>query len=195
MLAIERFVSLASLALVNATLLQRVYEMASTDGLTGAANRRTFDERLRLECDRAARYGTPVTLVMVDVDHFKKVNDTHGHAAGDEVLRQVVGLTRALCRPDDLVARYGGEEFALLLPGTGEEEARALGERVRRAIGEHRGAVPVTVSLGLATWQDRVDSPAALVATADAALYHSKLTGRDRLTVGPVLSSFSGSAA
>ncbi|HKS99862.1 MAG TPA: sensor domain-containing diguanylate cyclase [Rugosimonospora sp.] len=191
---IERFASHASLALLNAALLRQVYELASTDGLTGAANRRTFDERLELECGRA-QDGASLTLLMLDVDHFKQVNDKHGHAAGDEVLRQVVGHIRRTCRARDLVARYGGEEFAILLPDTGPDAARQLGERIRLAIADARDAVPVTVSLGMATWEPPVRGPQELVEVADQALYHSKLTGRNRLTIGPVVSSSAGSAA
>jgi len=184
---IEQFTSLASLALVNAALLQQVYAQASTDGLTGAANRRTFDERLRAEWQRATGQHAPLTLVLLDIDHFKGVNDRYGHATGDEVLRQVVGLAQAVCRPTDLVARYGGEEFAILLPDTGLDEALALAERVRVEVAKQAAPVPVTVSLGLATLPHPPVRPEELVSVADQALYHSKLTGRNRVTAGPVV--------
>ena len=178
---VERFAAHASLALANANLLQKVVESAATDGLTGAANRRAFDERLRHECELATSRGTPVSLVLMDIDHFKKINDTHGHQTGDEVLRQVVKRTRSRVRPDDLTARYGGEEFALLLPATSIDEACELAERVRQEVAAHPVPVPATVSLGVASWHDGMESPDALVAAADQALYRAKQTGRDRV--------------
>ena len=178
---IERFAAHAALALANANLLQKVVESAATDGLTGAANRRSFDERLRAECDLAARRGTTVSLVLMDIDHFKSINDRFGHQTGDEVLRQVVERTRSRVRPDDLTARYGGEEFAILLPGTGTDDACELAERVRQEVAAHAEPVPATVSVGVATWQPGIDSPDALVAAADKALYQAKQTGRDRV--------------
>jgi diguanylate cyclase (GGDEF)-like protein len=192
---IERCVALASLALVNAALLQKVSELAATDGLTGAGNRRAFDERLAAECERAGRHGTKLALIMLDVDRFKAVNDSFGHATGDEVLRRVIDLVGALCRSGDLVARYGGEEFAILLPDTGPVEARAFAERVRAAVAGNTDPVPVTISLGVGSWHETVATPADLVGAADRALYRAKADGRNRVVTAPAVGSRAGNAA
>jgi diguanylate cyclase (GGDEF)-like protein/PAS domain S-box-containing protein len=166
---------------------------AASDGLTGLANRRHFDERLRDEWTRAKRDGMPLSLLMIDVDHFKKFNDQYGHQAGDACLRSLAQvLAREAWRPTDLAARYGGEEFALLLPGTDAEGCELVGKRVRGALQElgipHAVNPPsnlVTVSLGGAT--DLAGGIAAdcasLVEAADRALYAAKDGGRDRLVL------------
>ena len=166
--------------------------LSSRDGLTGAANRRKFDETLNLEWARASRNRSPVSLLMLDIDHFKTLNDTHGHPCGDECLVRVVGAIRSIpFRKTDLIARYGGEEFAILLPGTNREEALVLAERVRTAVEEL--AIPnagsparpqiVTVSVGVAVdWPSPLNSPAALVTSADHAMYESKTAGRNRVS-------------
>jgi diguanylate cyclase (GGDEF)-like protein len=135
-------------------------ELAATDALTGLANRRMLDQRLRLEWDRAQRSAEPLTLLMIDVDHFKAFNDRHGHHGGDEALRnvaQVIGNN--IRRPADLAARYGGEEFAVVLPATDSRGAWLIAEHIRNGV-EHLPQVagaerPITVSIGMCTWDKR----------------------------------------
>jgi diguanylate cyclase (GGDEF)-like protein len=168
-------------------------ELAATDALTGLANRRILDERLRLEWDRAQRSTEPLTLLMIDVDHFKAFNDRHGHHGGDEALRnvaQVIGTN--IRRPADLAARYGGEEFAVVLPHTDANGAQVIAEHIRssvenlpRVAGDER---PITVSIGLSTWDKRSRlSLEALLLSADQALYEAKHTGRNRTVVAATL--------
>lgn len=173
---------------------EALQEAAYTDSLTGAANRRCFDEVAPRELDRAARLHDAVSLIVVDADHFKLVNDTHGHPAGDAVLAALARVLRQAARQVDLVARLGGEEFALLLPGTDLGGARAAAERVRLAVEQltirYAGTVlRVTVSAGVAEWApdetgcgEGIDR---LLARADAALYDAKRHGRNRVVVAP----------
>ncbi len=180
---LERFASHAALVIRNAMLLEKIRRMAATDGLTGIANRRTFEETLDREISRAERTDRPVTLVMLDVDLFKQLNDGHGHQVGDAVLRALgVGLRENL-RPFDTAARYGGEEFAVILPGCTVEESRVVGERIRRRATSSAPIPGVTLSAGTATFPDHARDGSELVRTADAALYESKRSGRDRLTI------------
>jgi diguanylate cyclase (GGDEF)-like protein len=159
---------------------------ASSDALTGLANRRTFDERLEEEIERAARLGTHLALVLVDVDDFKRVNDVHGHQAGDDVLRAISHALRAVTRELDLTARLGGEEFALLLPGTTLDNARTVAEHVRLAISQCSVSTAsgeelhVTASFGASEFPTcgTIDT---LIATADRALYEAKRDGKDRV--------------
>ena len=162
-------------------------ELAATDALTGLPNRRILDERLRLEWDRAQRSTEPMTLLMIDVDHFKAFNDRHGHHGGDEALRtvaQVIGSN--IRRPADLAARYGGEEFAVVLPHTDAKGAWVIAEHIRSSV-EHLPRVagserPITVSIGMSTWDKRSRmSLEALLLSADQALYEAKHTGRNRI--------------
>ena len=176
-------------ALLNRELAQQ----ANTDGLTGLANRRRFDEALAQEWRRAAREETPMSLLMVDVDRFKLYNDRHGHQGGDECLRAVASaMAQVARRPADLTARYGGEEFAVLLPGVDAQGAAALAGRVLAAVRasgiRHEDNAPsgvVTASIGVATALPSADPDAtglaALVAGADAALYEAKRGGRNRV--------------
>ena len=155
------------------------------DGLTGLPNRRAFDEELAREVPRATRAGAPLAVVVLDVDRFKAVNDLHGHAAGDAVLREVAARARAGVRAGDLAARIGGEEFALLLPGADLAGAHELAERLRAAIAtapfEAEGkTLEVTASLGCAALAAG-EPPEALLARADARLYEAKRTGRNRV--------------
>jgi diguanylate cyclase (GGDEF)-like protein len=171
----------------------RLERLAETDALTGLANRRRFDRRLHEEWQRAQRHGLPLALLLVDVDHFKRFNDTYGHPRGDECLRQIALVLESCSqRAGDLVARYGGEEFALLLPHSATDEARVVAERCLREV--HRCAIAhassptagvVTLSIGVAVaWPSRRrDDPAWLVAEADRALYAAKQGGRDRVAV------------
>ncbi|MGH8450418.1 diguanylate cyclase [Pseudomonas sp.] len=162
-------------------------ELAATDALTGVANRRTLDERLRLEWDRAQRTTEPLTLLMIDVDHFKAFNDRHGHHGGDEALRTVAQVIEDnIRRPADLAARYGGEEFAVVLPHTDAKGAWVIAEHIRSSV-EHLPRVagaeqPITVSIGMSTWEKRSRlSLEGLLLSADQALYEAKHTGRNRI--------------
>jgi diguanylate cyclase (GGDEF)-like protein/PAS domain S-box-containing protein len=175
-------------------LEEKLATLAIEDGLTGLANRRRFDERLLEEWGRAYRDGTSLSLLLIDVDHFKKFNDEYGHPAGDECLRSIAGvLTAEARRAPDLAARYGGEEFVMLLPNTDAAGCARIGNRIRSALGKlgmpHRQNLPsgqVTVSLGGAVCRpgaERSADPASLVEAADRALYAAKDGGRDRLVM------------
>lgn len=176
---------------VAAASLQRVYrelEHRSTrDGLTGALNRAAFTERLSADCASADRHERPLSLLMVDIDFFKRINDTHGHQAGDRILQDVVELMENTIRPGEVVARYGGEEFAVILPDTDEREAVATADRLRRAVERQLfdcGAaepITVTVSIGCACRQPDAMPSEDLIESADAALYQAKRTGRNRV--------------
>ncbi len=154
------------------------------DPLTGLYNRAHFGEQLEERLDFADRYGAPVSLIMVDVDHFKRVNDTYGHEAGDAVLRQVSAVIQEGVRSTDVCFRYGGEEIALLLPKASDAEARELAQRMRARIAEtvafHKGAaIPVTASFGVATYPETVRERDKLFPKADEALYRAKAEGRN----------------
>ncbi len=177
--------------------------IAKFDALTTLANRGTFDESLATEFARAKRTGAPLSLIMIDVDHFKKFNDSCGHLAGDDWLRQVGEAVKdAVRRPGDTAARYGGEEFALILPETHRRGALAVAERLRLAIAEldiphpsSPNAQYVTVSLGIATTGSLdLVRPESLVALADKALYRAKDNGRNRTEMGDVAPVKSGSS-
>ncbi len=163
--------------------------LATCDGLTGIANRRMFDETLQAEWNRAARGVKPVSLLMVDVDHFKSFNDCFGHPQGDECLKRVAEvMSHSVLRSGELVARYGGEEFAVILPDVGVEVAVKLGQRIRAAVEQLRipSANPdggdVTVSIGAATVSAFAQSsPGQLLGAADTALYQAKHQGRNRV--------------
>lgn len=179
---LERSASYAALALRNAWLLEQVQRLAATDGLTKIANRRTFEATLEREVARATRSAEHVSLVMVDIDHFKSLNDNHGHQAGDEVLRNVAAALAIECRDFDTPARYGGEEFAVVLPGCGPEEAMGIAERLRQAVSAAPSIVPITASAGVATFPGHAGDADTLVRAADDALYESKRAGRNRTT-------------
>jgi len=174
------------------TALER---LATLDGLTGIANRRSFDERLQHEWNRASRSHSPLSLIMADVDYFKRYNDSYGHQCGDECLKAVSAVFQRLAfRSSDLAARYGGEEFAVILPSTPEEGAREVAERIRAEVEvaalPHRDsevASWVTLSLGVATMIPGADGHSnALVSRADRALYQAKESGRNQVFVIPV---------
>jgi diguanylate cyclase (GGDEF)-like protein/PAS domain S-box-containing protein len=169
---------------------QELRRLATTDFLTGVANRRHFMERLELELERIRRFGRPAALLMVDLDHFKAVNDTHGHAVGDAVLRHFASLAQHRLRRIDLLGRLGGEEFAILLPGTERAGAREFAEAFRRQVEatpaqSDKGPIPFTVSIGIADI-DPIDAQAdALLARADDRLYAAKQKGRNRVEGDP----------
>jgi diguanylate cyclase (GGDEF)-like protein len=179
---VERFASHGALALRNAWLLEQVRAMASTDGLTGIANRHTFDETLTRELSRASRAGEDLSLVLMDIDHFKKLNDTFGHQTGDDVLRRVAATLKATARIYDTPARYGGEEFGVILPRTSPADAEMVANRLREAIAASGDDPAVTVSAGVATFPLDAADPAALIGASDEALYASKHNGRNQVT-------------
>jgi diguanylate cyclase (GGDEF)-like protein len=163
--------------------------LARVDGLTGLSNRRTFDTTLDEECRRAQRTNVPVSLLMIDIDHFKAFNDSFGHQAGDDCLKQVASVIGGeILRPGDLAARYGGEEFAVILPSTPLPGAEVVAERLLLAVEGLRVDHPsspygiVTLSIGTAgTAELDIANPAALIARADAALYRAKRDGRNQV--------------
>jgi diguanylate cyclase (GGDEF)-like protein/PAS domain S-box-containing protein len=172
--------------------VQQLEQMASKDGLTDLANRRIFDRRLDDAVRTAQTSATPLSLLLIDVDYFKAYNDTYGHPAGDEVLRQISGVLRSACRGEfDLVARYGGEEFAIILPATPEEVAHDVATRLATAvrmldiphIASTKGRV--TVSVGLASLSATTDDPQQLLKSCDEALYLAKGAGRDKVRAAP----------
>jgi diguanylate cyclase (GGDEF)-like protein len=179
---VAQFAAHAALALRNSWLLQQVQKLAETDGLTGLANRRTFQATLERELSRAARSGDPVTLLMVDIDHFKSLNDKYGHQTGDEVLKLVADVLASACRDFDTAARYGGEEFAVVLPACSSAESLVVAERLREAICEIETVTSITGSAGVATFPAHAGDPEALIKAADEALYESKRAGRNRVT-------------
>jgi two-component system cell cycle response regulator len=160
---------------------------ADRDYLTGLLNRRRFRTALGQEVERWRRYHTPCGLVIVDVDHLKRINDTYGHSAGDVVIRHVAGALQQLSRDNDTAARLGGEEFALLLAGANAEKASAAAERLRQTVAAEalEGIGRVTVSLGVASCPAHARSERDLYAASDAALYTAKREGRDRVSVAP----------
>ena len=165
----------------------KLYALAVTDGLTGLFVRRYFDLRMGEALAAARRYGRSFALMMFDIDHFKRFNDTHGHQTGDMVLKQFAKLLQKNTRDTDICCRYGGEEMTVILPETGIDEAAVLANklcmRIRRE--EFRGtgeeALSVTASIGVAAFTESYDSPEAMVAAADAALYEAKDLGRNRV--------------
>jgi two-component system, cell cycle response regulator len=169
-----------AVALRSAALLGEVEHLATRDGLTGLANRRLFEESLHREMARSYRRGAPLSLVVLDVDHFKDVNDTVGHQAGDAVLRQVGAALVANTKGSDLAARYGGDEFVVLLPECAGVDAWRVAERLRAAVAHDVTAVPVTVSAGIGEMPGNAGDGERLVAAADAALYSAKREGRNR---------------
>ncbi|HUQ08359.1 MAG TPA: diguanylate cyclase [Kofleriaceae bacterium] len=182
---LESLVLQVAAALENAHL----YEMAMVDGLTGLFVRRYFDARIEEEIEQSRRYGTPFAVVMMDIDDFKRLNDTHGHLAGDRVLRDVATIVKQQMRGVDTAARYGGEELALILPRTELVSALNQAERVRAALADHRVAtgaegpvLNVTASFGIAAFPESgAETAEELVRRADRALYRAKKTGKNRV--------------
>jgi two-component system, cell cycle response regulator len=193
----EAVIRAAVSAIQRATLIEstiadnrRLEELAHTDPLTKALNRRALGERLAAEMERVRRYSTTMSLLLIDLDHFKQVNDTHGHLAGDDVLIEVAALLQRVVRAVDIVARYGGEEFVVVLPETGAAGAEAFAERLRELIEEQcfvasRGnPIRLTTSIGVSSFPSfGVESVEDLLANADQALYRAKADGRNRVRV------------
>jgi diguanylate cyclase (GGDEF)-like protein len=196
---LEHLTAVLAICLENATNLERLKRQGLTDPLTAINNRRFFDQRLTEEMAAARRDQLPLACLMLDIDHFKVVNDNHGHQTGDQVLREVATLIRAQLRSNDVLCRYGGEEFAALLPGTEEASALEVAERIRKSIASctftNRYAMPfnITVSIGVAIFDPEQDQNAALTSKehatseeqlmgqADDSLYQCKATGRNRV--------------
>jgi diguanylate cyclase (GGDEF)-like protein len=180
----------AVLAIENARLYQQVKEQAITDGLTSLYNHRYFQLRFTEEFAHSKRYGNDLSIIMLDIDHFKEYNDTYGHIAGDLALKEIANLTRASVRENDMVARYGGEEFVIILPMTNQDGARVVAERIREAVrvckflGDLTAPqVSITVSLGIASYSPRHENRELLLKEADAALYRAKEQGRNQTAV------------
>jgi two-component system cell cycle response regulator len=171
---------------------RQMSESALRDGLTRAYNKRYFGERLDSEFQYAARHDTPMALVFLDIDHFKRINDVHGHQAGDQVLVQLASLIMSIIGEEDVFARYGGEEFAIIARGSDAAVAEALSERLRASVEAHSFTapgvtIPVTVSVGVARVPTpNVASAIELVSRADEALYAAKRSGRNRVCVDGV---------
>jgi diguanylate cyclase (GGDEF)-like protein/PAS domain S-box-containing protein len=188
---IERFVGVGEDVTEKKKLQSILHEMSYLDGLTGIANRRRFDDFLKQECNRASRYATPIAVIMMDIDFFKRYNDTLGHQAGDDALKQVAqALKDKVLRSTDLLARYGGEEFTCILPDTDIKAATRFAETLRDAVSGMKLPHPssevspyVTISLGVACFVPQKDEPYSLVAFADQALYRAKALGRNRIEV------------
>jgi len=181
-----------AVSLANARMVRRLEELATTDGLTGLTNHRVFQEELDARLKSALRFGRKLSVVLLDIDHFKLVNDKHGHPVGDSVLRMTAKLLRRCKRETDLVARYGGEEFAIVCEETDRRGAELLAERVRRELAAERletlqGTLQVTCSLGVATYPADAAEKADLVSRADQALYHAKRGGRNRVVAWPTV--------
>jgi diguanylate cyclase (GGDEF)-like protein len=171
---------------------RETYELATTDSLTAVYNRRTFKELAEPQLSRSRRAEMPVSLLMLDLDHFKRINDTYGHLGGDDVLKAFAALVRSCLRKEDLLARYGGEEFVVLLPSASQAQALSLGERIRegvaaRSFDANGHLVRVTVSIGIASeGGDTLPSLEAMLGRADEALYQAKNEGRNRVVALPM---------
>jgi two-component system, cell cycle response regulator len=174
-----------AVSMQNARMYEVLEEQATTDGLTGLVNHRTFQERFSTMLGRAERHDLSVSLLLTDIDHFKKINDSYGHPTGDEVLRRVAAILKASARKIDIVARYGGEEFALVLEGTDRAGARQLAERIRQEVEQQsfpsaKGSFNATLSIGVASYPDDAREKSEIIARADQALYSAKHGGRNR---------------
>ncbi len=180
--------NMLSVALHNAQNFEKIMSLSYTDGMTGLHNYRFFQLRLKEEIARARRNHTPVSQLIIDVDFFKNYNDTLGHLAGDEVLRQLSSILKNMVRDNDIVARYGGEEFAVILPATDQQGAKALGERIRKTVENYhfpneeiQPNGTLTISIGAATFPENAVVLKDLINTADQALYYAKKNGRNQV--------------
>jgi diguanylate cyclase (GGDEF)-like protein len=174
---------------MNTTLKKRnkkLHELSVTDSLTGLYNHKHLMDKLASEVTRSERHNHPFAVLMIDIDYFKKYNDTYGHQAGDDVLRRMASIFTESIRSSDYAARYGGEEFMILLPETGIDEALQGAKRIRKQLaketfGDDKKKIPITISMGVATYPEHGEDPATLVSKADGALYQAKTAGRDRV--------------
>ncbi len=176
-------------SLNNIRQLERLRKLAITDGLTSLLNHRVFHERLTSEFERSKRFNQPLSCVMVDIDYFKRINDTYGHPAGDTILKDIANRLKAHLRTVDVVARYGGEEFAMLLPQTNAEDAEIMAERIRvdvenKAFETEKGPLKVTVSMGICdTVAQNFQNRSELLSKTDEALYRAKSNGRNQIVI------------
>ena len=182
------FATQVAIALENARLYNITQQLAITDDLTGFYNRRGLFELGRREVERALRFDHDLAAIMVDIDHYKRVNDAHGHSVGDEVLRQLADRWRKTLRSIDIMGRYGGEEFLVLLPESNLSTSRQVAERMRQCVvnipmSTAAGIVSITASLGVASLRGEIMSLEELIADADKALYSAKEAGRNRVAV------------
>jgi diguanylate cyclase (GGDEF)-like protein len=185
---LESLADICATAILNAQHVERVRQLAYLDGLTGIFNRRFFEMRIIEEIDRANRFGAKLSILMLDIDQFKRLNDEFGHLLGDEVLRQVSSIFSDHLRKIDVVSRYGGEEFAILLPETSSQNAMQVAEKLRLFVEKREFpgvARPVTISAGTATFPDNGNTRDELVKAADAALYVAKQSGRNCVHPAP----------
>jgi len=169
---------------VEALYHEEIYRLTIVDGLTEAHNKRYLLEHLEREIARCRRYDRPLALLMIDIDHFKGINDTHGHLAGDRVLRELAALVRSRIRREELFARYGGEEFSLVIPEATRTAAVTSADALRRRVADHQfqfeaARVPVTISIGVALLDEGTADPLSLVRAADEKLYQAKAAGRN----------------
>lgn len=178
---LEAFAALAALAIYRAQHQEELEHLALTDGLTGLANNRAFWESLHREMARARRFDQPLSLIVLEIDRFKRVNDTYGHLKGDSALREIARVLAHTCRTMDIAARFGGDEFALVLPQTARKDAMNVANRLRDAIANMRldGHIQLTVSIGLSAYPEDGMTPNALFAVADYAMYRIKEKGGD----------------
>ncbi|NTW12389.1 MAG: diguanylate cyclase, partial [Anaerolineales bacterium] len=180
------FAGQAAVAIENAQLFEQAYYLSVIDPLTELTNRRHFFEAARFEFERTHRYPRTLSVMMIDIDHFKNINDTHGHAVGDAALREVAARIKRSVRTVDIVARYGGEEFIVLMPETGLQKAGQVAERVRRSVANNpiadgNTSVTATLSIGVAEMDDKSRNIDQLIVYADKALYEAKAAGRNRV--------------
>ena len=188
--ALEAVADICADAIQNAQSFKRIEEMADIDGLTGIYNRRHLEKRLSTELDRLARYEHGMAFLMIDIDHFKNLNDEFGHILGDEVLRHVSAIFTKYLRKADIVCRYGGEEFVVLLPETVREKAVSVAEKLRGLIENYQFpglGRPLTVSIGVADFPDHGSTRDELVKAADTALYAAKQSGRNKVVRATVV--------
>ncbi len=204
---LQRLATIVAICLENATNLERLKRVGLTDSLTGINNRRFFDQRLIEETARAQRTNEPLACLFMDVDHFKAVNDQHGHQLGDQVLREIAGLIREQLRASDVLGRYGGEEFSALLVNANSESAMEIAERIRSVIEKQSFSTPedqlmsVTISIGVATLSTEsadIESEKLsedLVERADQAVYQAKHNGRNLVVLADVSCLLTGDTA
>jgi diguanylate cyclase (GGDEF)-like protein len=180
--------SLIAMALANIHAQRRIQKLADTDDLTGIGNKRSFRTKLAAEVERSRVYRVPLSVLMIDLDDFKAINDTHGHPMGDVILSELCGAIREILRPTDHFARFGGDEFTVILPHTDLDGAKATAERILERVREMRleadddSVIALTLSIGISTYRDSDGNPSDLLQRADDRLYESKHSGKDRVS-------------